>query len=157
MVLATIRAYPLQQLSRSTANFWNQFVSFGVYGFDPNDWMLAQFDQVFPRERPRYLQSRQAHGALPLELFTVIDWWTIVASLGAIAVLIPFLWRRHSPRLAGLTLVVAGMVVANAWVTGVLSVVDDRYQCRVIWLVPLLAGIFFLDWLGQRKGAALEP
>jgi hypothetical protein len=157
LVLATIRAYPLQQLSRSTANFWDQFLNFGVYGFDPNDWMLAQFDQVFPREKSRYLQSRQAHGALPLELFTLIDWWTIVASLAAIAVLIPFLWRRHSPRLAGLTLVVAGMVVANAWVTGVLSVVDDRYQCRVIWLVPLLAGIFFLDWLQQRKGAALEP
>jgi len=37
-----------------------------------------------------------------------------------------------------------------------LSVVDDRYQCRVIWLVPLLAGIFFLDWLQQRGKARLE-
>jgi hypothetical protein len=72
------------------------------------------------------------------------------------AALIPFLWRRHSPRLAGLTLVIAATVVANAGVTGVLSVVDDRYQCRVIWLVPLLAGIFFLDWLQQQGTAKLE-
>ena len=155
LVLATMRAYPLQQLSRSTANFWNQFVNFGVYGFDANEWMLAQFDQIFPREKPIYLESRQARTALPLDLFTDIQWWTIVASLAATAVLIPFIWRRHYPRLAGLTLVVAATVVANAWVTGVLSVVDDRYQCRVIWLVPLLAGIFFLDWLQQRKTAKL--
>jgi hypothetical protein len=53
-------------------------------------------------------------------------------------------------------LVVLATVIANAVVTGVLSVVDDRYQCRVIWLLPLLAGIFFLDWLQQREIAKLD-
>jgi hypothetical protein len=151
LVLATVRAYPLQQLSRSTADFWDQVLHFGVYGFDSNDWMLQQFDEVLPRAKASYLGSRQAHEALPLDLFTEIQWWTIVTSLAAIAVLIPLLWRRHSPRLAGLTLVVIATVVANAGVTGVLSVVDDRYQCRVIWLLPLLAGICFLDWLQHRE------
>jgi hypothetical protein len=151
LVLATVHAYPLQQLSRSTADFWDQVLHFGVYGFDSNDWMLQQFDEVLPRAKASYLGSRQAHEALPLDLFTEIQWWTIVTSLAAIAVLIPLLWRRHSPRLAGLTLVVIATVVANAGVTGVLSVVDDRYQCRVIWLLPLLAGICFLDWLQHRE------
>ena len=151
LVLATVHAYPLQQLSRSTADFWDQVLHFGVYGFDSNDWMLQQFDEVLPRAKASYLGSRQAHEALPLDLFTEIQWWTIVTSLAAITVLIPLLWRRHSPRLAGLTLVVIATVVANAGVTGVLSVVDDRYQCRVIWLLPLLAGICFLDWLQHRE------
>ena len=70
-----------------------------------------------------------------------------------IAVLIPLLWRRHSPRLAGLGFVITAMVIANAAVTGVLSVVDDRYGCRVIWLTPLLAGMLLLDWVGQRETA----
>jgi len=118
--------------------------------------MLGQFDETMPRARASYLVSRQARDALPLDLFSDIQWWTIVASLAAMAVLIPFLWRRHSPRLAGLSLVIVATVVANAVVTGALSVVDDRYQCRVIWLVPLLAGIFFLDWLQQRGKARLE-
>ena len=39
------------------------------------------------------------------------------------------------------------VVIANAAVTCILSSVDDRYQARVIWLVPLLAGIFVLEWL----------
>jgi hypothetical protein len=34
LVLATVRAYPLQQLSRSTADFWDQVLHFGVYGFE---------------------------------------------------------------------------------------------------------------------------
>jgi hypothetical protein len=150
LVLATVRAYPRQQLSRSAANFREQFLNFGLYGFDSNDWMLGQFDEVLPKARSSYLRSQQARDALPLDLLTDIQWWTIVGSLAAIATLLPFLWRRHSPRLAGLSFVVVSMIIANAWVTGALSVVDDRYGCRVIWMIPLLAGIFFLDWLQQR-------
>jgi hypothetical protein len=51
--------------------------------------------------------------------------------------------------LAGLSLAVVAMVVANAFVTGVLSGFNHRYRCRVIWLIPLLAGILLLDWLEQ--------
>ena len=156
LVLAAIRAYPREQLSRSAANFSQQFLSFGLYGFDSNPWMLEQFDEVMPGARSSYLRSRQAHDALPLDPLTEIQWWTIVASLASIAVLIPFLWRRHSTRLSGLSLVVVATVVANAMITGVMSVVDDRYGCRVMWLIPLLAGIFFLEWLNQRETARGE-
>ncbi|MFY9854476.1 MAG: hypothetical protein WAK26_11435 [Terracidiphilus sp.] len=156
LVLATLRAYPRQQLSRSAANFNQQLLSFGLYGFDSNAWMLEQFDETMPKARSNYLKSRQAHDALPLDLLTEIQWWTIVASLAAIAALIPFLWRRHSTRLAGLGLVVAATIVANALVTGVMSVVDDRYGARVMWMIPLLAGIFFLDLLNQRETAREE-
>jgi hypothetical protein len=42
------------------------------------------------------------------------------------------------------------VVIANALVTGVLASVEDRYQSRVIWLVPLLAAAFVLEWLDHR-------
>lgn len=162
-VLAAVRAYPREQLQKSAANFWDQLTAFGLYGFDPSKWMLRQFDEVLPRARASYLGSRQARDALPLDMLTDIQWWTIVASLAAILTAIPLLWRRHSSRLPGLAVVVAAIVVANALVTGVLSVVDDRYECRVIWLVPMLAGICVLDWLHQREmrkeetGTAPQP
>jgi len=41
-------------------------------------------------------------------------------------------------------------LIANAAVTGVLSNISDRYQSRVIWLVPLLAGVMVLEWLDRR-------
>jgi hypothetical protein len=150
LVLAAVRTYPREQLMKSAANFRDQFLAFGLYGFDSSPWILDQFNDVLPRARTSYLESREARDALPLDRLSDIQWWTVVASLGATGVLIPFLWRRRSPQLAGLTLVIVSMVVANAFVTGVLSDVEDRYECRVIWLIPLLAGIFLLAAFQQR-------
>jgi len=150
-VLATLRAYPREQFLKSAANFRDQLRAFGPFGFDPNPWILGEFNHVLPRERAMFVKSRQEREILPLDPMSDIQWWVVVASLGAIAVGVVLLWWRRSPRLGVLTLVIAAMVPANAAVTGVLSVVDDRYGCRVIWLVPLLAGLFVLDWLERRK------
>ena len=46
------------------------------------------------------------------------------------------------------------MVIANGFVTGILSMVEDRFQSRVIWLLPLLAGVFVLEWLDHRTRLA---
>jgi hypothetical protein len=148
-VLATMRAYPRQQFSRSAANFEGQLMAFGLYGFDPSPWILGDFDQVLPSARPGYLRSRQANDSLPLDLLTEVQFWGIVASLGVI-VLVMLFARRYSRMFAGLSLVIVSVVVGNAFVGGVLSVVDDRYGCRVIWLIPLLAGLTILDCLAQR-------
>ena len=66
-----------------------------------------------------------------------------------VAVSIPLLWRRPNPKLIGLSVIVVAIVIANALLTGVLSMVDDRYGCRVIWLIPLLAALLLLDWLNR--------
>jgi hypothetical protein len=48
-------------------------------------------------------------------------------------------------------MVIVPMVIANAFVTGALSMVEDRFQSRIIWLLPLLAGLFVLEWLACLK------
>src|ERR1035437_9047068 len=156
LVLATLRIYPREQFLKSAANFQEQLMSFGSYGFDHNQWLLDQFSQVLTPSRSSYLRSREARDGLPLDLISDVQFWTVAASLAAIAVLIPLLWRRHSPRVAGLGLVILSMVVFNSLLTGVVAVVDDRYGCRVIWLVPLLARLLALDWLHQRQMAKQE-
>lgn len=149
-VLATLRAYPRQQLSKSADNFWQQLTTFGLWDLGPSDWVLEVFDRVLPGGRPRYLQSRQARNALPFEFFTSVQNWTIITSLVVIGVLAARLWRRSPPRLIGLSVVILSMVIANGFVTGVLAMVEDRFQSRVIWLLPLLAGVFVLEWLDHR-------
>lgn len=159
-VLATVRAYPREQLAASAANFWGQLKSFGIYGFDPSPWILDTFATTLPRARGSYIVSRQARGVLPLDLMTEIQFWTVLPSIAFITVSIPLLWRHYSLRLAGLSLIVISIVLANAFVSGVLSVVDDRYGCRVIWLLPLLAAAFQLDGLDRwesGKGTAVRP
>lgn len=148
--LATVRAYPREQFEKSAANFGRQLLAFGIYGFDASDWIGEQFKQVIPASKPSYLQSRQAANELPLDLASDVQTWTVIASLAILSTLIPLLWRSRPIRLAALGLVSVSMVVLNAAVTGVLSTVDDRYQCRVVWLIPLLAGVSFFAWLDAR-------
>ena len=153
-VLATLRAYPRQQLSKSAGNFGEQLTTFGLWDLGPNDWVLEVFDRVLPGRRPHYLQSRQARNALPVEFFTSVQSWTIITSLVVIGAFAPRLWRRRPPRLIGLSVVIVSMVIANGFVTGILSMVEDRFQSRVIWLLPLLAGVFVLEWLDHRTRLA---
>lgn len=149
--LATLRAYPRQQISRSAANFWGQLTSFGFNDLDPSSWVLDQFATVLPGARSTYLKSRQARDDLPLGLFAAIQFWAVMVSLAVIVIFVPLLLRRRSPRIAGLAVVVIFTVVANALVTGALSMVEDRFECRMIWLLPLLAGISVLNWLSSRN------
>lgn len=148
LLLATLRTYLRAQLTRSAANFWNQLWIFGIEDFDPSSWVRDQFNSVLPGQLGRYDRSRQARNALPLDRVTTIQNWTVLASVALIAALGPLGWRR-SPRLRGLSLVVLFTVVVNAAVTGPLSMVDDRLESRVIWLVPLLAGVL-IGWRIDR-------
>jgi hypothetical protein len=150
-VEATLRAYPWAQLSRSLSNFGQQLRIFGFYLFGPSDWMAEEFASVLPGERSQYLQSRQAQDELPLEFFTSVQNWTVLASLAIIVAFLPRMFRRGPPRLIGLGIVIGSTVVANALVTGALSMVEDRLQSRVIWLVPLLAIVLVLDWCEQLQ------
>jgi hypothetical protein len=150
-VLATIRAYPAEQLKKSAANFGNQLTALGLDDLGSNDWVLGQFDEVLPREKSSYQRSRQIADALPLEFFSSVQVWTVIASLVAIAAFIPYVWRRRPARILGIGVVIISTVLANALVTGVLSGVETRYQSRVIWLLPLLAALLILDWRGYRS------
>lgn len=146
LVLGTLRDYPREQLSKSAENFWHQLITFDLSLFHPNDWVSHEFDSILPHQRSVYLQCRQARDALPDQLFTSIQLCTVIVSILLIAVCTSRMWSRRSPRLAGLSLVIVSTVIANAFVTGILSMVENRFQSRVIWLIPFLAGILVLDW-----------
>lgn len=148
-VLATLRAYPGAQLSKSLSNFGQQLRSFGFYLFGPSDWMSQEFASVLPGERSQYLQGRQAQDDLPLEFFTSVQNWTVFASLIIIVAFLRRIWRNRPARLIGLGIVIVSTVVANALVTGTLSMVEDRLQSRVVWLIPFLAIVLALDWFEQ--------
>jgi len=53
--------------------------------------------------------------------------------------------------LASLSAITAFAAVVNVAITGVLSMPEDRFECRVIWMVPLLAEMFALAWLTRSR------
>jgi hypothetical protein len=157
-VRATLRAYPLQQFRKSARNAWEQLQTFDFDDLSASPLVLNDFNPIIPAARPSYVKSRQAQSRLPLELATSVQNWTVLASLGVIAIFVPLLWLRHSTRIAGLGAVIVSMVAANAAFTGALSMVEGRFECRVIWLVPLLAGMCVLDWYkGRLAGRLVAP
>jgi len=151
LVRATLVAYPGAQFSKSLANFGNQLNDFGVDSFENQDWMEDALNHAMPTSHASYLQSLQAHNAVPSHRFTSIQRWVVFASIAGLVVVLPLVWRRQ-PRLLGLAIVLIPAVLANAFVTGVLSTVDPRYQARVIWLIPLLAALAVLSL--RRKAPA---
>ena len=136
----------------SADHFWEQLHTFGLSDYDPNPWILEKADTVMPVTRSRYVQTRQAHETLHEKIFAFVQDWTVIASLVVIGIRLVCV-RHWSRRVVGLTAIIAIVVIGNAAITGVLSTVDDRYQARVIWLVPLLAGVLGLEWLDYTPSA----
>ncbi len=147
-----IRAYPRQQLAISGAAFWNQLHNFDINN-TPSPWLSEAVAASLPSQTYAYEHSRQAEGTLPNELLSTIQNWTVGSALALAVILVPFIWRRRAVRIVGLAAVVFPILVANALITGVLAEVDDRYQDRVIWLLPFFAGMVVVEFINQRRFA----
>ena len=150
VVLGTLREYPRAELRIGASHFWEQLMSYGVYSYDANAWILESIDGAMPGQAAKYLRSRQAQGKLDEEFFSSVQDWAMIVSLCLIGLWAVFGRRLWSRRLAGLSVIVVYVVLVNAAITGNISNVEDRYQARVIWLVPLVALVFLLTWLDSR-------
>jgi hypothetical protein len=152
--IAVLRTYPIQELEKAVSNFRRQLMAFGVVDLRRYSTVVEYIGEVLPRERSKYLESPQAQGRLPLRLFTKIQYFVVVLSLLSILAILPRLWRSCSPKLLGLSFVIFSTVIINAFFCGTLSRVNDRYQSRVIWLVPFLATLCALSWQASRSASA---
>jgi hypothetical protein len=157
IVWGTLRAYPRQEALIAAAHFREQLTTFDLGDYGPNAWVLQEFDKVLPGARSTYQRSRQARDELPDDFSTSVQNPTLIVSLVLIGVFAPSVWIRRRSRLIGLSAVVVFVTLANAFVTGVLSSVEARYQSRVIWLLPLLAALFVLEWLNHKFSQVEAP
>lgn len=150
-VLATIRAYPREQLTKSLDNSWQQLTNFDVDDFDSNTWMDAALPNVIPGANIPYAHSLQSRSALPENIFSTIQFWLVIASLLFVLISLPILWRHRNIKLFALSLLILPTVLANGVLTAVLSDLDGRYQARVIWLIPFLALLLLADHIALAR------
>ena len=150
VILGTLTTYPLQQLTISLSHLFQQLATFGLNDFNLNLSVVMQMPQVLPDLTADFLASRQATRRLPLASLNLLYQGVVVLSLLALAAGLgraPRFWRDLCAWI-GLGLVV------NAAITGILSAVAARYQSRVVWLLPMLALLFWISQL--RKGQTKE-
>jgi hypothetical protein len=158
LVRATLRAYPRQQLAVSWANFTHQLNDFGVNDFDNNPWMQSNLPGPLPGSESAYARSLQAGSAVPSNAFTTLQRWIVVPSALLLAAILPYLIRHRRNHLLGLLAIIVPTLLANAFLTAVLSSSDARYQARIVWLIPLAATLTFLDYLHrQSTDSCTEP
>ena len=154
IVRGTVTSFPRSVVTDAVLNSLRQFTSVVptnecpcLTGTKIND-VVAEF---FPNEFLAFSNSGQNTRTLPVVKIAQADIIILVLSvvfIGAIVLIKPDVLRGHAWRL--LMLISLGTVV-NAALMGALSSVADRYQARLIWLVPLFAyALLFSGRVGTK-------
>jgi len=156
-VIGVLAFDPVGQLKASLGDFLEQISRFGVneFAYTPTIRSVVA-ENLTGDARNVFLQSGLYKETFPLwSVDAVLKMITLVSAvylLGmAAASLLGFGSKRapvgeqaDSASFAVLMATILLGVVANAAVTGILSTPHERYQARVIWLVPLAAALVFL-------------
>ena len=105
--------------------------------------------------------SEQIRNNLDFSLISRVDTVVVAASSLLLIGFLVFPRAKKSSRSFYATIMMTTMVVGNAFTLGALAGPFARYQGRVTWLVPLLAGCFVLNRViylkhQERNGRALE-
>lgn len=157
VVIGAVRSDPLGQLRASAGNAWRQLETFGLWGsYFPDPYIVARIHEALPRAADTFFDTRQGSGRLHEGPIGRVHRIGVGVSLAVILAAGILLGRGWNERLAALVGSVALGVVCNAIITGALSNVEDRYQARVVWLVPLVAYVLAVAWI-ERRGARPVP
>ena len=146
ILMRSFMEYPVDQVWSMLGNSVDQLVSFGYEDFawaevsrGPDGEMVAQFD--FENSRQMFIGLNVAHVAI-VALAALAIAYLIITDAGV----------RRSKAIE-IVLVVLAAIVVNAVIFGGLSEPADRYQTRIVWIIPVLACLF---WLRSRRGRAIS-
>lgn len=154
---ATLREHPAEVAAAMARNTLLQLQRFAV-GDTLSDRHLAlsarrAVARLPASELAAFDAGEQMRGQLPAlaEIWLTPQVPVVLLSVVLAVVALLRALRRHDQVVAGLLGGMLLAVVVNAFATGALSVPVDRYQARIIWLVPLAAAL----GLAPRFGAGL--
>ena len=166
IVRGTLLMYAPAQFRASVINGWRQLLLFStgsdIFAYSDKHGVSTAILSRFGRAvYDNYRQSKQSRNVLDFSLISRVDTVVVAASsLLLIGFLIISLTKKQ-PRSFYATIMMTTMVVGNAFTLGALFGPFDRFQGRVIWLVPLLAGCFVLKRViylkhQRQNGRSLE-
>jgi hypothetical protein len=142
IVAGTLSRYPWEQLAMALYNGVRQFVRFDTTNTGcpcVRDRLLQIMTRHFPSELSSFSTSLQNTGRLPWPVISLVD--SIVVVLSSLVLVIGVALGRRDygfPCLDFLAFLLASLI-ANAFIMGALSGPVDRYQARLVWLVPATA------------------
>jgi len=115
------------------------------------------FDAIrdaMPDQLPAIRNSKQYTEQWDNHVLDIFQRFAVLLSFLVFAAVLTRPTRVHStPALRHLAALLLLALLANALVCSGVSMVDMRFQARVIWLAPLLATLFFWEWSDTRRSA----
>jgi len=141
IVLHAALEHPFLQIRQNLVNILRQLLAF--------DFQHIRFNTIITPDASGTLVLKYVKVAPHPSAQTVAFIGKITVALSCIFLFLQL--RRVGPSMRVLFLVVIGGVFANAVICAVFSGVANRYQSRVIWLLPLLA---VCAYYASRKRAA---
>jgi hypothetical protein len=150
----TLRLYPIEHLKTAVSAALQQLVSFRTgEGINANDLhhALPVLEKLAPNMMPRVRAAAQQNNAFD---FTWINRLHLPAAYLAALILVFTLFRRRdfSTEARTLAATVLLALAANAAICGVLSNPNDRYQARMVMLLPLAVAAVLLSHKARRAG-----
>jgi hypothetical protein len=153
--LAVLRHDPVGQLSAMARNTARQLAYIDYDGLNqdcfgqPDCW-----DSLPPKLRDDLRSTPSGRGLWPQKAMNALLYIAVLGSLAVLAVVGPAIARRDPDRwrlLRTWLLVGFAAMLVCAFFGGAVAEPQYRYQGRLIWLVPLLAGLATLIRLQLRK------
>lgn len=159
IIINTIKSYPLQYISISIKNLVKQWIHFstGTWLKPYDTFGDSIMKNYFPSESASFYLSRQYTSTLGIETVSRIHNTIIYLSFCASILALILSIKMNKPMLVWLFLTIFLALLGNAFVCGALSIPTDRYQSRLIWLVPFysIASLSLL-WQSRNRSPAVE-
>lgn len=165
IMLGTFLTYPRYVIQAFLSNSIDQFKTFSVgnqFGSTAHIAAINDFIKTqFPASFKDYVASRQYQSevkALTNFMNPIYDFIIAISTiflLAALYLLRPFQLNNQvllsAPSIQVVIVGLFGFLLSNAVVTGGLSAVFDRYQSRVIWLLPAIAILLVFGIMQRSK------
>ena len=146
--IGSIREQPIRFAKTSLEGAAGQLTRFAALDDEcPSECKMDELGSEYPALRSALDNSRQLRNELPRTPIRIVTSTVAIVSLGLLPLLLFFAVRRKDRIVVSLVIAVVVALVANAFLTGALSDVHDRYQSRLVWLAPLVAASVLFRWL----------
>ncbi len=148
LALETLRAYPFEVIYHSALASGRQLLmaKADIFNLPPSE--TGDLPPRYTRERAL---SRSAAGEMPMKFVNI---GIVLTSFLAAAVLLLLAARGRSREHRVAAFLLFGTIFANALIAGALSKPHNRYNTRLLWVLPLAAGAILL---GSRRDAREVP
>ncbi len=151
----SIRERPVAFLTHAAAATGRQLIAFRALDDEcPSECTSPALIGFNPGAAGDVRSSRQLRDTIPKSMVRTV---TGTATAAGLILLIPFAilaGRRRDKDALILLLTVLVSILANAALAGALSDVHDRYQSRVVWIVPFVELLLVLRWRTASRQAA---